>query len=369
MNEINFTKPKINYSETNKILAKVLKSGFINQGIKTREFETKICNFLKIKYAVTTTSGTSAIFLALKAAGVKKNDEVIVPNITFPATANAVKLAGAKPMLVDVNPESLLINQKSLKKIISKKTKFIIPVHISGRGNNITNIVKICKKNSIKIIEDAAEAFGSKINRKNLGSFGVAGCFSFAPNKLITTGQGGVVVTNSKHIFQNLKILKDQGRVGKITGGDDKYVSLGFNFKFTDLQAAVGLSQIKNLNWRVKKLKKIHNFYLKNIKQNKNIKIIKFHLNKGELPLWTDIWCNYRNELYKFLKSKNIECRYYWKPLNLCPSYLTSFKKLENSKKLQGKLMWLPSSLNITNNDQKKICNLINFFYKNKNEK
>jgi dTDP-4-amino-4,6-dideoxygalactose transaminase len=113
MNKINFTKPKINYSEANKILAKVLKSGFINQGIKTRELETKICNFLKVKYAVTTTSGTAAIFLALKAAGVKKNDEVIVPNITFPATANAVKLAGAKPTLVDVNPKSLLIDQKS----------------------------------------------------------------------------------------------------------------------------------------------------------------------------------------------------------------------------------------------------------------
>ena len=366
MRKINFTKPKINYNETIKTLARVLKSGFINQGDKNKEFEKKICNFLKIKYTVTTTSGTSAIFLALKAAGVKKNDEVIVPNITFPATANAVKLAGGKPILVDVNPESLLIDEKSLKKIISKKTKFIIPVHVSGRGSNINSIINICKTRSIKVIEDAAEAFGSKINRKNLGSFGIAGCFSFAPNKLITTGQGGAVVTNSKVIFRKLKILKDQGRIGETNGGEDKYVSLGYNFKFTNLQAALGLSQIKNLDWRIKKLKKIHSFYFKNIKKNKNIKLIPFNLKNGELPLWTDVWCNYRNELYKFLESKNIECRYYWKPLNLCPPYSSSFRKLKNSKKLMGKLMWLPSSLDITTKDQKKICNLINSFYQKK---
>ena len=291
VNKIVLAKPVINTPKTINLLKKVLKSSFVNEGTQTRELERKIAKILKVKYCLSTTSGTTALFLALKALRIKNNDEVIVPNITFPATANAVSMAGGKPIFVDVNPLNILINEKSLLKKISKKTKFVIPVHVSGRGNNIERIIKICKKRSIKVVEDAAEAFGSKINGRNLGTFGEVGCFSFAPNKIITTGQGGLVVTNNKKIYKKLKIFKDQGRVGLTTGGEDYYVSLGFNLKFTNLQAALGLSQIRDLKWRIKKLKKIHNFYLKKIKQNDNFKIINFDLYKGELPLWTDVWC------------------------------------------------------------------------------
>ena len=363
MSKITLSKPIINLKETKKKLYSVLNSNFINEGKQTKQFENKICKFLKIKYAVTTTSGTTALFLALKAAGIKENDDVIVPNITFPATANAIKMAGGNPVLVDVDPVNILINENSLKKKITKKTKFLVPVHISGRGSNIKKIIKLCKKKSIKVIEDAAEAFGSKINNKNLGSFGIAGCFSFAPNKIITTGQGGVVVTNNKHIYKKLKILKDQGRIGPTTGGEDKYVSNGYNFKFTNIQASLGLSQIKNIEWRKKKLNQIHNYYLKNINQNKYFKIIKFKIKNGEIPLWTDVWCANRDKLYKFLKSRNVVCRYYWKPLNVTYPYLESFSGLKESKKLQKKLMWLPSSLSMSIKDQKKVCNLINSFY------
>ena len=366
MKKIVLAAPNINQKKTSQILKKVLESNYVNQGKQTQKFEKKISKFLKVKYVVTTTSGTTAIFLALKAAGVKYKDEVIVPNITFPATANAVQMTGAKPVLVDVDPKTLLIDLNSLLKNINKKTKFIIPVHISGRGENISKVIKLCKKKSIQVIEDAAEAFGSKIKKKNLGNFGIAGCFSFAPNKIITTGQGGIVVTNNKKIYKQLKILKDQGRIGPTTGGEDNYISYGYNFKFTDLQAALGLSQMKNLNWRIKKLKAIHKFYLKHINQNKNFRIIKFNIKEGELPLWTDVWCNKRNKLYNYLKSKNIICRYYWKPLNMSGPYKTSFKNLNNSKKLIGKLMWLPSSLDMTYKQQKKICNLINLFYQKK---
>ena len=133
---------------------------------------------------------------------------MIIPNITFPATANAVRMAGGKIILADVNPKNLLIDEKSLMKKITPKTKFIIPVHLSGRGGNIKKIVSLSKKKSIKIIEDAAEALGSKSQGKNLGCFGIAGCFSFAPNKILTTGQGGIVVTNNIKLFKNLKDLK-----------------------------------------------------------------------------------------------------------------------------------------------------------------
>ena len=146
MKKIILAQPYINIKDSSKILNSVLKSNFVNEGTQTREFEKRVCKLLKIKYAVTVTSGTAAIFLALKAAGIKKDDEVIIPNITFPATANAVRMAGGKIILVDVNPLNLLIDVKSLIKKITPRTKFIIPVHVSGRGENIRKIVSLGKK-------------------------------------------------------------------------------------------------------------------------------------------------------------------------------------------------------------------------------
>ena len=354
MRKIVLARPLIDVNDSSKIIRKVLNNNFPNEGEQTKIFEKKICKLLKVKYAVTTTNGTSAIFLALKANGIKYNDEVLIPNITFPATANAVKMAGGKPVLVDVNPKNILIDEKSLLNKISKKTKFIIPVHISGRGNNINKIVDICKRKSIKIIEDSAEAFCSKFRNKFLGTFGQAGCFSFAPNKIITTGQGGLVVTNNREVYSSLLRLKDQGRVGPTTGGEDKYVSIGYNFKFSNIQSSLGISQLKKIKWRIKKLKKIHLFYKKNIEQNDKFKIINFNTKEGELPLWTDVYCYRRNKLFNFLKSKNIICRYYWDPINTCLPYKSSFRSLPNSKAIQKKMMWLPSSLEMNPKEQKK---------------
>jgi perosamine synthetase len=365
--KIFFSKPFINRKDCSRIINRVLDSNFPNEGIFTREFEKRITKILKVKYAVATTSGTVSLFLALKANNINYGDEVIIPNITFSATANAVILAGGKPILADVNPDTLLIDETSLNKKISKKTKFIIPVHVSGRGSNIKNIIKIGKKNSIKIIEDAAESFGSKRKKCFLGTLGEAGCFSFAPNKIITTGQGGLIVTNKKEVYKNLLKLKDQGRVGATTGGgEDKYISVGFNFKFSNLQSALGLSQLKNINWRLKKLKKNHEYYCNNINPSHKFKIINFDITNGEIPLWTDAYCEDRDRLIKYLKAHNIICRPYWKPINTCPAYKRTFKGLSNSKKLQDKMMWLPSCLDISTAEQAKVCNLINAYFKKK---
>jgi perosamine synthetase len=365
--KIFFSKPLISKKCSAKIINEILDSNFPNEGKFTRKFERKISKILKVKYVVTATSGTTAIFLALKSLNIKHGDEVIIPNITFPATANAVKLTGAKVILVDINPKNFLIDEKSLIKKISKNTKCIIPVHVSGRGSNIKNIIKICKKKKISVIEDAAEAFGSKHKNKFLGTFGQAGCFSFAPNKIFTTGQGGAIITNNKKIYLNLLQLKDHGRLGPTTGGgEDNYVSLGYNFKFTNLQAGLGLSQLKTINWRIRKLKKIYKYYIKNIipPPNSKFKFIKFNLDVGELPLWTDIYYEKAYKLFNYLKSNNVICRNYWKPINTCVPYKRSFKNLINSKRTQKKVMWLPSSLDMSLFEQKKVCKLINKFLK-----
>tara|TARA_Y100000816_G_C26101394_1_gene583839 strand:- start:1242 stop:2351 length:1110 start_codon:yes stop_codon:yes gene_type:complete len=363
--KIKFTEPKINLTSSTKYIKKTISNNFPNEGELTRLLEKKIKNILKVKYVTLTTSGTSAIYLALKASGIGKNDEVIIPNITFPATANAVNMTGAKIILVDISKDSLLIDLQSLKKKITKKTKAIIPVHISGRGTNIKEILKIAKKNKIRVIEDAAEAFGSKFKGKSLGSFGNCGCFSFAPNKIITTGQGGLIITNDKKIYLKINQLKDQGRT-KVLNNRNIYSYRGFNFKFTDVQAGIGLAQINDFKARKNKLISIYRFYKKNISENINFKLFDFDLKNGELPLWTDAYCNYVDELFLFLKKKNINCRCFWHPINTLPPYKKKFKDLSNSKSLNNKLMWLPSSLYLSEKDLKIICYYINIFFKKK---
>jgi len=358
----NFISPSIDSRDSISLIKKILANETPNEGILTRKFEKNISKKLKAKYVIATTSGTISIFLALKALKIGYKDEVLIPNLTFAATANAVKLSGAKPILIDIDEKNLLLDVKKLKKKINKKTKAIIAVHISGRGSNIIQLKQISKKYKIKLIEDAAEAFASKYNNKPLGTFGEIGCFSFSPPKIFTTGQGGAIVTNNLKLYKEIIKLKNQGRIGNSDGGEDTFASIGYNFKFTNLQSALGISQLKNLHWRKKKLIENYNFYKKNIKESSNFKIFKFNLKKGELPLWTDIYCKKRNQLFNFLIKRGVECRYFWHPINYCKPYKQSFKNLEISKKLHGKLMWLPSSLKLKNNELLKICNLINEF-------
>ena len=230
---------RIDIPLTLKMLKIALNKNFPGEGELVKKFETKISKLLKVKHVLTCSNGTASIFLALKSIGVKKGDEVLIPNITFQATANAVKLTGAKPVLVDISPENLLMDPKDLKNKINKHSKAIIPVHVSGRGSNIKKLLKIAKEKKISLIEDAAEAFMSKFEKKFLGTYGEIGCFSFAPNKIITTGQGGIVITNNSKIYKSLHRLKDQGRIKNKTQVEHQYLTAGFNFKFTNLQAAL----------------------------------------------------------------------------------------------------------------------------------
>ena len=230
---VSFISPEINHKEVGLIIKDSLKAGLPNEGYLTKIFEKKISKMINVKHVVATTSGTISLFLALKSLDIKDKDEVLIPNITFAATANAVSLTGAKPILVDVNKDNILIDINQLKRKISKKTKAIIAVHVSGRGSNIKELRNISKKYKIKLIEDAAEAFMSKSHKKYLGTFGDLGCFSFSPPKIITTGQGGVIVTNNTKLFEKILKLKNQGRVGFSNGGEDNYDSVGYNFKFT----------------------------------------------------------------------------------------------------------------------------------------
>lgn len=342
-------------------IKKALVSNHPNEGIFTRLFEKKIRKLLNVKYAVCVTSGTSSIFLALKSLGIKEGDEVIIPDLTFGATANAVNWSGAKLILCDVD-DNLSLDISILKKLINKKTKAIIPVHVSGRATNLDQILKLAKKNNIFVVEDAAEALFSRYKKKFLGTFGHIGCFSLTASKIITTGQGGVLVTNNKFFFREITLLKNNG-VKFMNNDNFKHIRSGYNFKFTNIQAAMGLAQIDSIQSRALKLKNNYKLYYHELKNVNEIKVQKFDVKNGSLPLWINVLAKRSNKLFNFLKKKNIFCRKFWYPLHTQIPYKKKKKFFKKSSVLSKELLWLPSSLKLSKKDIVYICIQIKKFY------
>lgn len=341
------------------LVAKVIKSNFPNEGDFTQLFEKKIATLVGSKYAVTTPNCTQAIFLALKGLGIGHGDEVIVPDLCFIAAPNAVDLTGAKPVLVDIDPNTLNLDPQSFKKAITRKTRAVIPVHVSGRPVAMEKIIQIAKKRNIYVVEDAAEGFMSKYKGKHLGTFGDAGCFSFSPAKTITSGQGGAIVTDNDKLYLRLKELKDQGRPKRGTGGDDLHNVIGYNFKFTNLQAAFGLGQLTYLKKRIKRLGRNHLLYVKNLKGVKGIKVLECDIKSGVLPQWTDAIVEDRDGLDKFLRENNIDCRRFWFPIHTQIPYKQKGNKFPNSSKMSPKILWLPSAFTLKDEDIKYVCRKI----------
>ena len=341
------------------LIFQVLNDNYPNEGALATEFEKVIAQKIDVKHAVAVTSGTAAMFLSLKACDIGPGDEVIVPDLTFIATANAVDMCGAEPVLVDIKSVSLNIDPHLIEKAITEKTKAIMPVHVTGRPSDMATILKIAEKQNLFVIEDAAEAFMSKSNGKYLGTFGNSGCFSFSPNKIITTGQGGIIVTNDDGIHYRLRELKDQGRPVRGTGGDDIHHSRGYNFKFTNLQAALGLGQLSYLDERMERLKRNHEVYAENLQGIDAIQVLPFKVHEGELPLWTDVLVENRDEFVDYFQTKNIDCRKFWHPLHTQEPYKSSKETFPVATELAPKALWLPSAFTLDDEDIVYISNMI----------
>ena len=345
-----------NYDEK-RLVNKVIDENFLNEGDYVKKFEKKIASYLGVKYCVCVTSGTAAISLALMTLDLLPDDEVIIPNFTFIATANAVKLAGAKPIFVDINFDRFDISIEQIKRKITKKTKVIIPVDVNGRSADYKNLEFLKRKFGLRIISDSSEGFGSSFEGKKIGTFGEMSCFSFSAAKTISTGQGGAIVTNSKKFYNRLLELKDQGRRQRGTGGNDLHPVLGFNFKYTNLQAAVGLAQLKKLSSRLKKFKRRDFLYKKYLSNNQKIILPKTY--DGEVLQWFDILIPNKQKVVKYLKEKNIDVRSFWFPINKQKTY-KSKEKFSISDKVSAYGLWLPSCFDITEDEIKQVCNSIN---------
>jgi perosamine synthetase len=346
------------------LVREVIESNYLNDGAATERFERAVAGRVGSKHAVAVTSGTTAIFLALVAAGVRAGDEVVVPDVTFIATANAVRLAGATPVLADVDERTLTLDPAAFERAITSRTRAVVPVHVSGRAADMAATLKIAREHGIAVVEDAAEAFISRVDGRALGTIGVAGCLSFSPNKSITTGQGGIVLTDDDGLAGRLRALKDQGRPVKGTGGDDVHPTVGFNFKFTNLQAAIGLAQLRVLDERLERQRRIYSIYAKALANVPGIRLPGFDLARGETPLWTDAVVDRRDDLDRWLGDRAMGCRRFWFPLHTQAPYRQGDAEFPVATRVAPKALWLPSAFTITDDDVATVCESIVAFLK-----
>lgn len=363
MKPIPWWSPQIT-NEDFSLVADVLRSNFVNDGEVTEQFEREIARLVGARHAVAVTSGTAALYLSLKALGVGHGDEVIVPDVTFIATANAVTMTGAKAVLVDVDEQTLALSPDACARAITPRTKAIMPVHVSGRAGTITGILNLAKSHKLPVVEDAAEALLSGHEGKYLGTLGQAGCFSFSPNKTITTGQGGMIVTNDDELHLRLRKLKDQGRPVRGTGGADVHESVGFNFKFTNLQAALGLGQLNYLRARTDRQQRIYDLYREELAGIPAITLMQVNTVDGECPQWTDALVERRVELEKFLDQRRIGYRRFWFPIHTQAPYRLPDEGFPNSTRLWPRAIWFASAFQLTDEDVRYVCRTIREFYR-----
>ncbi len=304
-------------------------------------FEKLLANYVGTNYCITFNSGTSALHASLLAAGIGTNEKILVPSFSFIATANSVLMIRAIPTFVDIEEETFGLNPDLIEEQIDRKTKCIIPVHYAGMACKIQEIAEISKQNKMWLIEDAAESLGAKIDKKMVGTFGQMSVFSFAGNKVLTTGEGGAVTTNSKSLFEKLKLIRSHGRVDKqnyfssISKSD--YVTMGYNWRMSTMTAALGVSQLekieKLINLRCKNAKYINSRLMK----LKNIKVpLEPRGYRHAYQLYSILLPNsdFRNRLMNYLAKKGIMSKIFFDPIHLTSFY----KNMAYGKKLQLKI-------------------------------
>jgi UDP-4-amino-4,6-dideoxy-N-acetyl-beta-L-altrosamine transaminase len=316
-----------------KEVVKVLKSDWITQGPKVEEFEKAIAKYCRVKYAVAVSSGTAALHAAYAVAGIAPGDEVITTPLTFAATAYAVSHLGGKPVFVDVQEDTLNIDPTKIEEKINKKTKAVAPVDFRGHPCDYDGIIKIAKKHKLLIIEDAAHSLGSEYKGKRIGSFADFTILSFHPVKAITTGEGGMILTNRKDFYEKLKIFRHHGIIKKPEKGGWYYEieNPGYNYRLTDFQCALGLSQLKKINKFIKKRREIVEKY------NDAFKDIEEIITPTERNYVKSAWHIYviqlcleklkvdRKKMFEELQKEGLGVQVHYLPLHLQPLYRKKF--------------------------------------------
>ena len=365
---INWNEPKFDEDELREI-EKIIRDSYVNEGPKTKELEEELKKYLGVKYVILTANATAGLFLAVMADAVikgKKEFEVIVPDMTMIATATSVNWAGGKPILVDVEKERGTLDLNKIEEKITLKTTAIIPVHVLGRAVDMEKLNKIAEKYRLSVIEDSAGALGSKQNGIFLGTLGKVGVFSLQSNKIITSGQGGIIVTDDEKYYETIRRLRDFGR---LSNKEFIHQEIGYNLKFSDLSAALAIAQFRKIDERKKMLLKQKEIYERELKEIKEIKFFPYY--NEEIPLWIDVIVNNRKELIDFLKQNEIYSRECWPAIHQNPPYATqgTDANFPNASFMANNCLWLPNGPAINEEQIIYICNKIKEFHnKGKNQ-
>ena len=361
--------------DDNKAVNKVLQRGMDWAiGHEIAEFEKKIANYIGTKYCVAFNSGTSAGHAALLAININSG-EVIVPSFTFISTANWPLMVNAKPKFVDIEEENFGLSPERVKVEITKNTKAIIPIHYGGLPCKIVEINRIARNKKITLIEDCAESFGAKIKGVSVGTFGQMSIFSFAPNKILTTGEGGAICTDSRKIFEKLQLIRSHGR--KVnenyfkTSQLPNYISIGYNWRMSSMTAALGLSQFDKLDKIIQLRRRHARFYVLKLKKIKEVTLPdepKDHLHVYQL-FTIQLKSNpIRNKLQKFLASRGIMAKIFFEPVHLSNFYKKSGfgkKSLPNTEKISQTVLSLPIFPGLKSEEIRHICDSIKEFFQN----
>ena len=365
MKNIKFSIPNIFEQDIN-LVSKIIKSGWLTHGKYTTLFESEIKKFTKSKFAVTVSSCTAGLHISCLASNFKKGDEVIVPAQTHTATAHAVEYTGATPIFADVEYPSGNMSLDKIKNKITKNTKGLILVHMAGHPCEMSKIMNFCKKKKIKVLEDCAHALGTYFKGVHAGNFGLSGSFSFYPTKQITTGEGGIVVTNNKDFYKKIKKFKAFGIDKDINDrkkqGDYDVKSLGFNYRMTDFQAALGYRQILNYNKNLKIRHILAKRYIKNFSKIDKITHMPYSNNSSYFVF--QIFCKKRDKILKVLKNKKIGVSvHYTNPLPKMSYYRKKYrlniKSFKNSEKYGKYNISLPVYPRLKLKEVDKICKAI----------
>ena len=356
VSEPTITKKEIEY------VMQAVKSGWVSSlGEFINKFEDAFAEYIGTKYALTVSNGTVGLHLALVSLGIKEGDEVIVPDLTFIATANAVKYTGATPVFADIDKDTWCISPDDIRKKVTSKTKAIIPVHLYGHPADMDPILQIAKEYELYVIEDCAEAHGAEYKGKKVGSIGHCGVFSFYGNKIITTGEGGMITTNDEKIYEKAKYLRDHAM-----SKEKRYwhTEIGYNYRMTNIQAALGLAQLERINEIIQKKREIFRWYQECLKDLKGVKLNP-EKEWAKNVYWMVCLVNEnfdeekRDEFMKKLKEKGIDTRPFFYPCSMMPMYKKDEFVNCIAYEIYQKGINLPSGYNLKEEDVKWIAKVI----------
>lgn len=368
---IPIAKPYIGEDEK-RLISEVIDSGWVSQGLKVKEFEERFAEYVGAKYAVATTSCTTALHAALSASGIGSGDEVIVPSLSFIATANAVVHCGATPVFVDIDAETCNMDAAKIEKAITQKTKIIMPVHQMGLPAEIDGIQKITERHGLKIIEDAACAIGSAYRGKKIGGHGNAACFSLHPRKVITTGEGGMITTDNEDFAVRVKRFRHHGMsisdIERHASNEviiESYPEIGYNYRMTDIQAAMGIAQFKKLSFILKKRIEIAKRYNQALKEINCIRIpfSPDHIEHNYQSYWIEILDNApvsRDVFMKKLLEKGIATRRGIMAIHLEKCYSEYRVFLPETERITKNTVLLPIYPSMTGEEQNYVIQCIN---------